>query len=478
MKILWAAILSLVFSLSAYGVEYWVNSETGNNYNPGTQQEPFKTFSPALDAIGSKGGTIYSEGIFYDGVKISMIKYPLGQPLIVDGQEKTLFYGFEGIYDPETFDPLKLPDRTYGIPTIMDGHNVVFKNFTTWGGRMEALSINDSYPEVGVRNITLDNIKVRYGRSRGIFMGGHNIQYIKIYNCYVTETVYGDVSHGIYLTGGAWTNKSIYGPVRYIDIRNTKVDKSGGRHGLQLNGRFEYINIQDCEFVNNQLCGISLIGCRWVFIHNSLIWGNNKQCIVIYDSEHDWNPKEMTEEQWMAAHHSNGLIYIYNNTMFVGPHAWMHDPNHHNIPDNQPCILVNNKVNYSFFPNRYRNLKIQIYDNVMVSPWPRIVQFWHAQEALVTTVHTNLIWTYHKDPSAITIGGYGDFTIESLQSDYRCMPWYYKNIIVDPEFSYYPEYDFIDLNQPPYEFDFSKHYSYADLYSYIAQQFGNGKEFH
>lgn len=478
MRILWSLLFFLTCFFPVYGADYWVNSEIGDDSNPGTQMEPFKTIKMALAYTGSMGGTIYTEGTFYDGVKISMTKYPVGQPLIVDGQEKTLFYGFEGTYDPETFDPLKMPARTYGIPTIMDCHNVVFKNFTTWGGQTDALNINDSYPEVGVRNITLDNINVRYGRKRGIFMGGHNIQYINIHNCYITETVYGDVTHGIYLTGGAWTHKSIYGPIKYITVRNTKVTLSGGRHGLQLNGRFEFINIQGCEFANNQLCGISLIGCRWAFIHDNLIWGNNKQGIVIYDDKHDWNPDKMTERAWKAVHHSNGLIFIYQNTIFIGPHAWMHDPYHWNIPDNQPCILVNNKVNSDLFPDRYRNFKIKIYDNVLVSPWPSMIQLWHAQEALVTLVHGNLMWTYDEDPPITSISGYGDFTIESLQNNPKCQPWYSNNIIVDPDFAFPPKYDYINLNKPPYEFNFSKFYSYADLYSFIAKQLGKGKIFH
>ena len=479
-RFIFSLFMMLALSICAYGDSFWVNSETGNDSSPGTQLEPLKTIKQALARIGILGGTIYTEGTFYNGLKISKTKYPAGQPLIVDGQEKTLFYGFEGPYDPETFDPLKMPNRTYGIPTIMDCHNVVFKNFTTWGGQMDALALDDSYPDIGLRHITLDNINVRYGRKRGIFMGGHNIQYINIYNCTVTETVYGDVTHGIYLTGGAWTNKSIYGPVKYIDIRNTKVTLSGGRHGLQLNGRFEFVNIEGCEFANNQLCGISLIGCRWVFIHDNLIWGNNKQGIVIYDDKHDWYPPSMTEEQWLAAHHANGLIFIYQNTIFIGPHAWMHDPYHWNIPDNQPCILVNNKVNSDLFPNRYHNLKISIYDNVMASPWPSMIQFWHSQEALVTLVHGNLMWTYHKDKKSpiVSIYGYGDFTVESLQNNPKCKPWYSNNIIADPEFAFKPEYDYINLNEPPYEFDFSNFYSYADLYSYIAKRLGKGKIFH
>lgn len=479
MRLFLTLFLGLILSCFAYGADYWVHSELGDDSNPGTQSEPFQTVAKAVSVIGSKGGTIYTEGVFYDGIKLGMTKYPFKQPLVVDGQEKTLFYGFEGKYDPETFDPLQMPGRTYGIPNIMDCHNVILRNFRAWGGKTETIHIDDSYPEVGVRNIILDNIKVRYGPSRGIFMGGHNIQWVAIYNCDVTETVYGDTTHGIYLSGGAWTHKSIYGPIKYIDIRNTRVRYSGGRHGLQFNGRFEFINIENCAFWHNQLCGISLIGCRWVFIHNCLIYGNNKQCIVIYDDPHDWDVNKMTKEQWKAFHHSNGHIFIYNNTMFVGPHAWMNDIYHHNKPDNQPCILMNNSVNADLLPGEYKNLKVSIYDNVMVSPWPRILQFYHDQEALVTIVHKNLIWTYdyNKQP-IVTVGGYGDFKLRSIQEDWRCMPWYYKNIFVDPEFNKYPEYDFIDLTLPPYQFDFSQHNSEADLYSWIAKSLGKGKDFY
>ncbi|GAF91311.1 unnamed protein product, partial [marine sediment metagenome] len=87
-----------------------------------------------------QGETIKMEGINYDGIHLKNTVYDKDNPLIIDGQNKTVLWGFDKTQckGPEDFNFYKAYDkplnRTYGTLRIQDCHNVVIKNMEVWGG--------------------------------------------------------------------------------------------------------------------------------------------------------------------------------------------------------------------------------------------------------------------------------------------------------------------------------------------------------
>lgn len=446
-------------------VELWVNAITGDDDNPGTSNQPLLTPNHALTKISGNGDLVHLEGTFYTGLKFKNKFYD--GIVTVDGHDKTLLYAFDGPF--QEFDPANTPDRNYNRLSISDSQNIKVKNLEVWGGNECALSLNNSYNYYGLKNIHLSGVRVKYGAPRGIFMGGNIIEGIYIDGCEVSETCYGDTTHNIYLSGGHWDGGCP--PVSKIRIRNTVCKYSGGRHGIQLNGRFKDVVIDGCELYHNELSGLSLIGCQDVKVSNNLIYGNNKQCIVIYDywDWAYWNPGDTRE--WLECHHPNDNISIENNTLYVGPKQWERDEYHNNKPDNQPCVLINNKVN-ELFP--YRQTNIMIKDNILFSPWKCIVEFGHLQEALKTRVVGNLVWSKATTKPIIKVPwGIRQFVLKWLDRNYPS--WSNRNIVANPDFYGEPEYDFIDKREQP-DFNFSvSHSTKANLFSRFGLRAGKGR---
>lgn len=453
-------------------VELWVNANTGDDNNPGTQEKPLATPNSALSKLGGNNDLVHLEGVFHAGLRPKMTKYP--GHVIFDGHNQTLLYGFEGPF--QDFDPANPPARTYGTLGIMDVHNFTARNMSVWGGNSQAVSLDDSYPSVGIKNVHLENIKVRYGASRGIFMGGNNIEGIYIDNCEVQETCYGDTTHNIYLSGGHWNPD--YPPIRKIRIRNTTCKYSGGRHGIQLNGRFDDVVIHGNKLYHNELAGLSLIGCQNVYVTENEIYGNQRQGIVIYDYwDHHYFDLENPEsvEKWKKCHHPNDRIMIRNNTIFVGPTQWHKDFYHNNNPYKHGCILVNNNINDLGIP--YRQHQIAIWKNVLVSPWSPILKYGGTLEAIACYVGDNLMWTEEAwgTPGIELPYGDGFYSIDWLQEN--ATKWYKDNIILDPKFVQRPEYQFVDRTQTPYFNVGVDHQTKADLFSKVAAELGKGKTY-
>ena len=453
-------------------VELWVNAKTGDDQNPGTKEKPLATPNAALSKVGGNNDLVHLEGTFYTGLRPKMTKYP--GHVTFDGHDQTLLYGFEGPY--QDFDPANPPARTYKALSIMDVHNLTVRNLSVWGGNSQAVSLDDSYPSVGIRNIHLENIKVRYGASRGIFMGGNNIEGIYIDNCEVQETCYGDTTHNIYLSGGHWNPD--YPPIRKVRIRNTMCKYTGGRHDIQLNGRFDDVVITGNKLYHAELAGLSLIGCQNVLVAENEIYGNQRQGIVLYDYWDDHyfditDPESV--EKWKGCHHPNDRILIRNNTIFVGPTQWHKDFYHNNKPYKHGCILVNNNINDLGIP--YRQHQIGFLNNVLVSPWSPILRFGGTLEAIACYAHGNLMWTEDewKAPCIELPYGDGSYSIDWLQEN--APKWYKDNVILDPQFVQRPEYQFVDRTKTPH-FNFGvDHQTKADLYSQPAAALKKGKTY-
>jgi hypothetical protein len=453
-------------------VEVWVNAENGNDANAGSQLEPLKTTKVALGKLSGDNDLVHLDGIFYDGLRFYHAQYP--GHVTVDGHNKTLFYGFNGEYKP--FDVSNPPTRNYNVVSVNNSHNLTVRNAEVWGGVSSAIGMSDSYPDIGLKNLNFENMRVKYAASRGIFMGGHNIDGIRIHGCDISETLYADTTHGIYLSGGHWGYDDK--PVRNVKITNTTCKYNGGRHGIQLNGRFDGVALWGNKLYHNELAGISLIGCRNVEVIENEIYGNNRQGVVIYDywddSYFDINDPESVKK-WLFAHHPCDRILLRNNTIVVGPTQWGKDAYHNNNPYYHVCVLVNNNIPSLGIP--YPQKQIAVVNNVLYSPLASVLKFGHPQEAMATYVHDNLMWTdqeWHKPCIEVPYGD-GTYEVEWLQE--HCEKWYKGNVVINPQFAQMPEYQFVDRTIDP-GFNFGmNHETKADLFSEVAAKMGKGKTY-
>ncbi|MHC4945385.1 MAG: hypothetical protein ACYTG7_20420, partial [Planctomycetota bacterium] len=169
MKILYVAIFMFATLGFAQGNEFWVDAEKGKDGNPGTKELPLKTPEIAVWLCGNEGGLVHLNGIFYTGLTIKKTHYK--KRLIIDGHNSTMLYGFEGTF--QQFDPANPPYRNWNVLKLMDCGRVLVRNLEVWGGCDFTVNINDSYPEIGVRDVVLEGLVIRYGAPRCLFMGGH-----------------------------------------------------------------------------------------------------------------------------------------------------------------------------------------------------------------------------------------------------------------------------------------------------------------
>lgn len=442
-------------------VEIWVNADKGTDTGTGTKEKPLKSPDMAIKLLSGGSDKLVLAGTFHGGLRLAGLVF--SNELLVDGQGATLFYGFEG--EPETFSPLAMPKRTWGNLTISDCHNVRVKNLEVWGGIGQCISLDDSYPEIGLKNVALEWVTCRYGAPRGIFMGGHNIDGVTIDECRVDQCCYGDTTHGIYLTGGHW--RGDYPPVRNVKVSNTSVSFSGGRHGMQLNGRFDGVEINRFTAKHNQLGGLSLIGVQNCTVKNSVFYGNHRG-LVLYDYfDYDYydpaNP-----EAFKAYHHGMQNILVSRCTIVVGPTQWMHDQWHNNNPYQQAGILVNSNLGGMEGYEEFKPENINIEENVIWTPSERTFQMMNNYDAKGTFTRKNLCWGKAAMPVAYI--GSNHFDITALN---KTSTGHFKdNIVADPEFNELPTYANIDLTQGPY--DFSNFPSSADLYSKNAAMLNVG----
>jgi parallel beta-helix repeat protein len=427
--------------------EIWVDSHAGTPHGSGGKEDPVASVSMALSLLSGQRDKLWLRGVFHDGLKLSGMA---PDALVVDGQHDTVFFGFEGSLGG--FDPLSPPPRTWGSIGISDCHNITVKNMEMWGGVMQGVHLDDSYPLTGLKNITLDGITVRHAHQRGIFMGGHNIRDLVIKNCTVTDSVFdGPETHGIYLSGGHW--REDYG-VFDVSVSNCSVSYSFGRHAFQFNGRCRGLKVEGCTFKHAEMAGISLIGVQHAIIRNNTIYGNNRQGIVIYD---------YGEPQFR---HPNRDIKITNNTIYVGPHQWKKDHWHNSKPDLMPAIAVN--CHLGQYGSGYHPKGIQITKNVLHTPSPTVLTYEQPWDATGTVVGENLIWASGDTPRVLHDGKIYDLP----WLDKNASAHYRGNIYEDPRFLKNPEFEFIDLTNTI--FNFETHNSDANLYSPSAAALGYG----
>ena len=414
--------------------------------------------------IMDKGGTINYHDTIISGLGFSKQIYTAENPLIVGGNGTSVLYAFKGEYKP--YDPSIPPPRIWGGLSIMDCQHIIVRGWKIMGGIENTLSINNSYPEEGHKcaHITIEDCEISLGETRGLFGAGKVMHDITFRRCVFKETIYsGNATHSAYMSGGAWNPK--YPPIQNITFENCTFALTGGRHGLQFNGRFKGIKIIGCKFFHNQLSGLSIIGGQDILVSRCIFWGNGRAAIVIYDDAFDssyWNPDfrlppgqdimtkkdgKWSFEHWVATHHPNGNIKIEYCTMLTGPTAWVKDPWHTNDPTQFPVIQVNNAVHGKWFGGQkmhYPPGPITIDHCIMESQKQVAIEFSNNEEALMTRVTNSIIWA-SKGATGISAPA-GWFSIEKLQKNFG--GWYEGNEVRDPHISVEP-YPLIDRSVDP-----------------------------
>lgn len=423
-----------------------------------------------------KGGVVDLCGVIMNGIRVDHKEYTEEDPLILDGHGEAVICGFK---DPDNYDPRDPLQRTWGNVMIQDSKNVVVRNLTVLGGIEQGISILDSYPEVGLRNVTIENVTVKYPQTRGVFMGGHNMQGLKFKGVRVFENVYdGASTHAMYLSGGCFDPS--YPAIKDVTVEGCIFAVTLGRHGLQINGRFEGVRILDNLFAFNQLCGVSLIGCKQVRMEGNRFFGNGRSAVVLYDyideSYWDLSSKE-SMGKWYKCHHPNGDITIRNNTMVMGPEPWIKDYWHFNDPKQHPVILINNPVHgmqlFDGLKLVYPPGPTVIKKNILSGIEPVMVDYRQVDCALLSEVDKNMFHaSLEKTIPLVSIEG----QIKSVPviNDLTKGKNVYK---ISPEISV-PSYPMADLTkEPKYDFgSFTETASKTSLFSGPGKMYGFGAD--
>jgi hypothetical protein len=434
----------------------------------------------------AKGGDVIELFGTFEGVGLGKLKYPDGQPLILDGKGKAIFTGKPGL-------------------SVMDCWNIVICNATVYGG----VDLNDSYPEIGLRNVSLIGLTVRGPAARGIFLGAHNANGLFIKNCDVRFFPGG--THDIYMSGGHWDPS--WPPVRNVVIQGCIIGVNpAARNGIQFNGRFDGGLIEWNLIHHAQLNGITLIGCRDFIVRNNVSYGHNRGSgVVVYDYSSQWAPyfnfyeTQADIDSFRATHWPCQNILIERNTFVVGPKRFSIDPWHSDDPTkSHPGILLNNAVHSGFTINipdgieevakldignfetpepdwypveqamesgqyidiprpgqefNYPYKDIVIRDNIIHTPSLNIIDIYNAHEAQETSLIGNMV--YSTKPGVPCIGKHSKVKL--------CI----GNFIEDPAFRAPPKYGFVDLGIYP-EYDWTKFKTSFDPFSWPGKWKGKG----
>lgn len=457
------------------GIKIYMNPQKGANGNPGTPEAPVKDFQEALKAL-PQGGTIYIEGVlttYESKIRIKNCHYSEVIPLVIDGQGKT--------------------DSAQQL-SVQDSSHVVIKNMKCYGGAELNNTIKSK--DLCLSHVTFERIKFKYGR---IFAGGYTYNNITIKNCIIEEHIYsGKETHGIYFSGGHWEG-SIGLPCPHdINIIGNTIRFCGGRHGIQVNGCFEQVRVKGNRIYCSNFTGFQGIGIKGCEVaHNEILIGQ-RGCLNIYDywDGHYFDPNDPNVyEIWQQCHHPNQQWWIHHNTFLVGPHEWCWWQAGPTYVKGRPAILFNNELHGTkfYYPDIGKEIVVQyppashlIENNLIVSPWPNMIEFHEPYSCWVTTVMDNMFFTYEKD--SVPIACFNSdvpidpkvYTIEWLQENTQL---YQDNILdIDPQFRFFPEFPHatqipgMNYQMPPNaSYDWSCWPGKFDLSSKPAEERGKGR---
>jgi hypothetical protein len=388
--------------------------------------------------------------------------------------------------------------------TIMDCQNMVFEDCEIAG----FLNLNDSYPEIGLRDILFLNCDFHDATTdRLVFLGATTASNIFFDGCTFRRCISG--THIVYMSGGHWhkldPNGDQWPPITNIRFTDCIFEfNPAGRHNLQFNGRFKGVKIIRCLFRHAQLNGLSLIGVQDAVVRDCVFYGHNKGWgIVIYD--YAWphlynNFKTQADiDKFKEVHWPCKNILVERNTIVVGPNQFSIDPWHKDSPKDRAGIILNNGIHSGFlihvpdepgppiirkwdytpepdwnwdvrppgddyifvqFDYPYENIVIK--DNIILNFNKIMLDFQHEHEATQTSFDGNMVYT---PPGGMLpwIRYYG-----SLES---CT----KNLYRNPLFpgTGWPKYGFVDLGKDP-EYDWTQFKTFFDSYSPTGQMLQKG----
>jgi hypothetical protein len=435
---------------------------------PASVQEPFKATNPdefqqALQQAGP-GDTIHVSGKWNKPMSLGKMKYLEGAPLKIIG-------------------PCTVPNIS-----IMDCHYVEIDGLTVVGGypgQMAGINLNDSYPEIGLKGIKLKNgVILPPAGPRGIFLGGHNVQDIKIVKYIIVGPIGG--THGIYFSGGAFNEN--WPAIQDVVIRGCTIElQPGARNGIQFNGKYLRGIIANNLIRHAHLNGITLIGCQDYEVTNNVVYGCERGTgAVVYDYAHSWAAyynyfeTQADIDLFNARHWPNQRIHIHHNTFVVGPKAFCNWPGNNEDPTkNHPAILINNGIHSGFtfwkpgplldgggqhvphpgwsFPTE----DIWIQKNILYSPNLKMIAIYHEHEAAATSITSNIFWSTKEGEPYID-------HVDKLKT-------IAGSLNIHPGFSE-PIYDYVDMELTP-NYDWTTFQTQFDAFSLPGFRRGIGKKF-
>jgi len=403
------------------------------------------------------GGTLYLSGNFDDyknRLRITNRYYSEKSPLIVDGQGKTVF-GYDA--------PLNLQDCQW----------VIVRNCEFHGGAGFNNSLKD-YSKC-LAYIRIEGCVFKYGQ---IFAGGYTYHDIEMFRCLVDQVIYnGNVTHAIYFSGGHWEGSIGMPHPNNLFIVGCKIRWAGGRHGIQVNGCYDRVRIQNNVIYGCALAGFQGIGIDDFIVSGNLFFAENRRSgVIVYDywDQAYWSMENL--EEWKQCHHPNANWTICYNTFAVGPHSWGNWWEG-SKPDKRPAIHINNEVNGQI---DYPPGKIWIFNNILASPWAPMIQFDDLASACQTTIARNLMWTYDATQVPM-ITANSDVPVEPHWLDIPSLEKYFPqlywgNVVADPKFKIWPpEYPDASQIPPPPNYDWGQNPMKFNFYSPIGARRGFGR---
>lgn len=420
--------------------EVYQHGGTGSDGNPGTKNEPVKTFEKALNLIPPAGGKIHLKGEIPDAYRIMNRYYP--EKLFITGDGEVV-----------TSDVTASVQDSRGVET----EDMVFR---------AGFTFNNSIPDVNkcLAEIIFKNCAWLYGQ---IFAGGYTYRDISLINCMVAEVCFPTSTHAIYFSGGHWEKSIGLPPPSGINIIGCNLKYAGGRHGIQINGRFKDCKVKYNTIYCTAICAFQGMGIQGLDLYGNTFLVNNGGPIRAYDYWDNWywDPNDPDcVKKWKGCHHPNQSWFIRRNTGLVGPHSWgnWYNPSR---PEGRPAILFNNEVDQAILPDGsvmdYPALNHVIAQNILVGTGANLIEFHELSSPWVTSVRENLLYALDGAPPMVTF--HHDvpidpkfFTIADLE---KYVPQFYgENLLgVDPEFKKFPEYPESSEIPPPGSYAWKDH---------------------
>jgi len=361
-----AIFLALVFfypqSSAQEYMTYYVDGQNGDDGNDGLSPgAAFKTVSRGISALkGHSYDTprelVVLEGEYYstqeyfnihnkyeNKVDLNNLMGTPEYPVIVRGEGDVTIYG----YLDENYDPNTNPgDRIGNLVSGNDMRYLTLENLKFEGAETEVLKLEGHKPddgspypptgEYGVFGVTITDCEFRYGGHYVGFFVGYNMHDMAIINSKFIGNLnpgFGQGSHDIYWNAGTWG-----GPNSHNILFDGCEFSFAHRWGIQFNAAHVYnIVIRNTAFHHNQFGGIQVINGHNVTIENNIFYNNNRQDIVIWHEEENWEHTTGEDNTCWNINVSNN-IFEGSEILFWNEWSWS------DCPSTTQCDAYNNQA--------------------------------------------------------------------------------------------------------------------------------------